>query len=79
MYELGINPLGWSEKTPRPLCVGRPLTEAVGHRKDDLLEIRIAAGDRQLSSQEETVPRRSRRAKVRKGLEPALNQISLFE
>jgi len=79
MCELGIDPLGWSEKTPRPLCVGRPLTEAVAHRKDDLLEIRKAAGDRQLPSQEETVPRRSRRARLRRGVGPASGQISLFD
>lgn len=80
MCELGIDPLAWSEKTPRPLVTGRPLTKAVAHRKDDLLEIRNAAGDRQLPSQEEKTPRRSRKARLRKGVGSASGQqISLFD
>lgn len=76
--ELGIDPLAWSEKTPKQLDLGRPLTEVMAHRKDDLLEIRIAAGDRQLPPQQEA-PRRSRRARVRKNVSPASDQIPLFE
>jgi transposase len=78
MYELHIDPLAWSEKAPRPLAEGLPLPEAVAHRKDDLLAIRNAAGDRQLPEHAET-PRRSLRARKPKGSNSTSGQVSLFD
>jgi transposase len=77
-HELGIDPLAWSDKIPKPSVEGVTITEAMRHRKADLLEIRNAAGSRELPPQEE-VARRSRRAKPRKGSDCAPVQIRLFE
>lgn len=76
--ELGIDPLAWSDKIPKPSIEGVTIIEAMRHRKEDLLEIRNAAGSRELPPQEEP-PRRSRRAKPRKGIEGDPVQIRLFE
>jgi transposase len=78
MCKLDIDPLSWSEKTLRPRAEGRSLVEAMRHREKDLLEIRHAAGDRELPSQEKP-PRRSRRAKTRKGSDRAPDQLALFD
>jgi transposase len=77
-YELGIDPLAWSDKLPRPRAEGITITEAMRHRKEELLEIRTAAGSRELPPQEKP-PRRSRRARPRKGKDSVPGQIQLFE
>lgn len=78
MYRLGIDPLSWSEKTLRLKAGGQSLVEALRHREEDLLEIRRAAGDRELPPQGES-SRRSRRAKTVKGGDHVPGQISLFD
>jgi transposase len=77
-HELGINPISWSEKTPKPLFEGASIVEAMAHRKEELLEIREAAGDREMPpKQEERKP--SQKAKAHKDANHASGQISLFE
>lgn len=78
MCETGIDPLGWSEKTPRPSAVGRTLNEAMAHRADDLLEIRNAARSREVPEQTEPPEHRSETGK-RKTAGHAFGQISLFD
>lgn len=78
MYALGIDPISWSKEklTPRP----KPgsIVEAMAHRKADLLDIRTAAGDRQMPPQFQS-PKRPYRAKRRKGTRAPSGQSSLFD
>jgi hypothetical protein len=76
-HELGIDPLAWSGKTPRPTSEGVPLVEAMAHRKEDLLEIREAAGNREMPPPKER--KRSQKVKAPKNSKYASIQIQLFE
>lgn len=78
MCEMGIDPLAWLEKSPKPKIEGVTLVEAMRHRKEELLGIRNAAQGRELQLQE-APPRRSRRAEVSKGESRTSNQASLFD
>lgn len=77
MCELGIDPLAWSGKSPKPSANGVTLVEAMRHRKEELLEIRNAAGSRELPPGERP-PRRSRRAEPPAGTDSAPEQLPLF-
>lgn len=78
MCEMGVDPLAWSEKMPKDRAEAVTIIEAMHHRKGELLEIRKAAGDRELSPEQET-SRRSRRSRARAGRSRAPGQASLFE
>ncbi len=77
-HELGIDPLSWSDKMPKQTAEGVSIVEAMAHRKEDLLEIREAAGDREMPPQEEG-RKHSRKDKAHKGDSRVPRQISLFE
>jgi hypothetical protein len=90
MYEMGIDPLAWSEKMAKPGAEGMTIKEAMAHRGEDLLKIRNAAGDRELPPKAETTKRQSpqsqpakpqspRRRKAPKGGSRVLSQLSLLE
>lgn len=85
-HELGIDPLAWSEKIPRPKAEGITIREAMSHRQEELFKIRNAAGDRELPLQAELAtpqPPRKRKAqktrKARKDENKVPNQLSLLE
>lgn len=85
MHELGIDPLAWSEKMPRPRSEGITIKEAMAHRGEDLLKIRNAAGDRELPPKAEAPQpqpprqRASRRRRADEGEKGAVSQLSLLE
>ena len=78
MCEMGIDPLAWSEKSAKPRIEGVTLVEAMRHRKEELLEIRNAAKDRELQPQQAS-PRRSRRAEAPECESRPPSQASLFD
>jgi transposase len=77
-HEIGIDPLSWHEKMPKPRVEGITLPEAMRHRKEDLLKIRTAAGDRELPPQVEP-PEPPRRRRTRKAGGNVPGQLSLLD
>jgi transposase len=78
MYASGIDPLAWVGKVPKTMPQGVTMVEAMSHRKEDLLAIREAAGEREMPSQLER-PKLSQKAKARKGVSHLINQVLLFD